>query len=76
MLSWKKLDQRSQRICFGSRKNVGVVEDHIGRVNKGVKASDAMHRIWKARSMGINMNRVMSERMIVLIVLLGMGSAG
>ena len=46
-------------------KNGGVVEYVISTVNEGAKVSSAMSRIWKVRSFGINVKRMMYERIVV-----------
>ena len=46
-------------------KNRSVVEDVISGVNGGAKVSGAMSRIWKFGSFGINVKRMMNERMVV-----------
>ena len=45
-------------------KNGGVVEDMMGRVNEGAKASGAMSRIWKVGTFGIGVKRMMYKRMM------------
>ena len=50
-------------------KNGGVTEDVKSRVNEGAKVSGAMNRIWKCRSLGINVKRMMYERIVVPTVL-------
>ena len=52
-------------------KNGGVTEDVKSRVNEGAKVSGAMNRIWKARSLSINVKRMMYERIVVPTVLYG-----
>ena len=52
-------------------KNGGVSEDVISRVNEGAKVSGAMNRIWRVRSLGVNVKRMMYERIVVPTVLYG-----
>ena len=46
-------------------KNGGIVEDVIGRVNEGAKGSGAMNKLWKVRSLGVNLKRMIYERIVV-----------
>ena len=41
----------------------------ISRVNEGTKFSDAMNRIWKAGFLGVDVNRMMDERIVEPTVL-------
>ena len=52
-------------------KNGGAVEDVISRVNEGAKVSGAMSRLWKVRSVGVNVKKMMYERIVVPTVLYG-----
>ena len=52
-------------------KNGGVSEDVISRVNEGAKVSGAMNRIWRVRSLGVNVKRMMYESIVVPTVLYG-----
>ena len=49
----------------------GVDEDVMGRVNEGAKVSGALSRIWKVRSFGMNVKRMMYERIVVPTVVYG-----
>ena len=42
----------------------------ISRVNEGLKVSSAITRIWKVGSFGINVMRMMYERVVVPTVVL------
>ena len=46
-------------------KNGGVVEDVIGRVNDAAKVSDAMKRLWKVGFLGVNVKRMVYERIVL-----------
>ena len=46
-------------------KNGGVVEDVIGRVNDGAKVTDAMKRLWKGGFLGVNVKRMVYERIVL-----------
>ena len=43
----------------------------LNRVNEGAKVADAMSKIWRVRSLGINVKRMMYERIAVPTVLYG-----
>ena len=50
--------------------------DVIGRVNEGVKVSGAMNRLWKFMSLGVNIKRMMHEKIVVPSVLYGADTLG
>ena len=50
-------------------KNGGVLEYVLNRVNEGAKVSGALSKVWRVRSLGINVKRMMYERIVVPTVL-------
>ena len=40
----------------------------LNRVNEGAKVAEALRRVWRVRSLGINVKRVAYERIVVLNV--------
>ena len=52
-------------------KNEDVVEDVMSRWNEAAKVSGAMNRMWKTKSSGVNIKRIMHERIVVTTVLYG-----
>ena len=52
-------------------KNGGVVEEEKSRVNEGAQISCTMNRIWKVRSLGIGVKRMMHEKIVVPTVIYG-----
>ena len=50
-------------------KNEGLLEDVTGRVNEEGKVSGATNRLWKVRSQGVYLKRMMNERIVVPSVL-------
>ena len=48
---------------------MGVVEVVIGRVNEGENVSGAKNRIWKVKSLGVNIRIMIYERIVVPSVL-------
>ena len=39
-------------------KNGGFLEDVLNRVNEGAKVSGALSKVWRVRSLGINVKRM------------------
>ena len=52
-------------------RNGGVVGDVMGRVKEGANVSGAMSRIWKVWSFGMDVKRMMYERIVVPTVVDG-----
>ena len=50
-------------------KNGGVLEYVLNRVNEGAKVSGALSKVWRVRSLGINVKRMMYKRIVVPTVL-------
>ena len=57
-------------------KNGEVLGDVLNRVNEGAKVAGAMNRIWKVRSLGINVKKMMYESIVVSTVLYGADTWG
>ena len=52
----------SKHLGSVERKNGGVVDDMISRVNEGAKVFGALSRIWKVGSFGMGIKRMTYER--------------